>query len=89
MRQQATAFLWNSLGLAINPKNDIIVPIRYGIHFLGVQIFPDGTRLSARNWQRAKTRLKVRNAASYTGLVAQHGTYTQQRELNWIISKII
>lgn len=89
IRQMAMVFLRDTLGLVINRKNDIIVPVRYGVHFLGVHIFPDGTRLTPRNWQRLKQRLNTRNIPSYYGLALQNENDKRQREFNWLVTRLL
>ncbi|MDD2758608.1 MAG: hypothetical protein PHD72_04585 [Patescibacteria group bacterium] len=84
LREKIVEFLKKSLGLEINRKNDIILPVRRGIHFLGVEIYSTGRRLKAKIWRRAQTRLNQRNTASYYGLVKQH--YNKHlKKYNWLI----
>ncbi len=85
MRFQAIEFIQIELGLEINRRNDIIVPAKRGIHFLGVDIFPQGRRLKRRNWQRAVARINPTNAASYHGFVGQHSQEKRIKEFDWII----
>lgn len=87
LRGKIIFFLRNSLGLEINPRNDIIIPVRKGVHFLGVEIYPTGRRLKAKNWQKAKNKLNQRNVASYYGLVSQN--YQKKlKYFDWLITKI-
>ena len=87
LKQRAITFLQENLGLAINRKNDIIVPVKRGVHFLGVEIFPTGRRLKYRNWQRLRTRLAYHNISSYHGLVRNHGNKKQMTYFDWLIIK--
>ena len=87
MRAQITRFLKNSLGLEINRRNDIILPMRRGIHFLGVEIYPTGCRLKTKNWYRVQSKLNQRNAASYHGLIKQHSK-KKLEQFDWLITKI-
>lgn len=73
------------LRLEINLKNDIIIKARWGLKFLGVEIFPSGRRLNKRNWDKAKTKLRLQNISSYGGLVKQHSKIKKVKEFNWII----
>lgn len=86
IRQQAILFLKNFLGLEINPKNDVILKVRYGIKFLGVEIHPTGRRLRAKTRKRIKTKLNHKNIASYYGLVKQHDI-KKIPYFNWLIAK--
>lgn len=83
-----TKFIEAKLKLEINPKNDIIVKARSGLHFLGVEIFPKGRRLKKRNWQRAEERLNVQNVASYKGLIDKHSNKKSKKYFNWVISQL-
>lgn len=87
MRAQTIIFLKNVLGLEINHKHNIILPVRKGIHFLGVEIYPTGRRLKAKNWHRVQSNLNRQNVASYYGLIKQH----QKKKIkyfDWLITKI-
>lgn len=88
-RKRGTTFLKEVLDLSVNPKNDIIIRIKQGIYFLGVEIFPSGRRLRKRNWHRASTRVNARNIGSYWGLVSQHSTVRQQKQFDWILAETI
>lgn len=87
LREKTIFFLKNFLGLEINRKNDIILPMRHGIHFLGVEIYPTGRRLKAKNWCRVQNKLNQRNVASYHGLVKQHSK-KKLKHFDWLITKI-
>ena len=87
LRHLAIEFLKNNLRLEINPKNDIIIPVRRGACFLGTKMYPTGRRLKARSWRRAVNRLNSRNAASYHGLINQH--YCKKiKYFDWLISNL-
>ena len=87
LRVKTAIFLKNSLGLEINRRNDIILPVSRGIHFLGVEIYPTGCRLKAKNWHRIQSRLNQLNIASYYGLVRQYQP-NKLKYLDWLITKI-
>ena len=83
-RVESIKFLNEVLKLKINSKNDIIVPARRGLYFLGVEIFPKGRRLKNRNLQRARSRLDIKNMASYRGLIRKHSK-GKLTEFDWTI----
>lgn len=85
IREEVAKFLNEKLRLDINAKNDIIVKVKWGIRFLGVEIFPNGRRLNKRNWRRVKSRLNLANIPSYSGLVGKHNKEKRIKEFNWII----
>ena len=84
IKRQATVFLHNALKMEINRKNDIIVPCRNGLHFLGVEIYPTGRKLKKSVWQSLNKKLDLKNAASYSGLVSQHDC-KRTGFLSWMI----
>jgi len=86
MHDLTILFLKDSLGLVINHKNDIILPVRRGAYFLGVEIYPTGRRLKKRIWQQAQARLNERNISSYSGLIKQNFT-KKIPYFNWLITK--
>ncbi|OGI81986.1 hypothetical protein A3I25_02530 [Candidatus Nomurabacteria bacterium RIFCSPLOWO2_02_FULL_42_17] len=73
------------MNLRINPKNDIIIKPKQGIHFIGVDIFPLGRRLKKRNWKKVIDNLEEKNFSSYLGLVKKHSSRKKIREINWRI----
>jgi RNA-directed DNA polymerase len=82
-RKLAINFLRDQLKLTINDKNDIIVKTKLSIHFLGVEIFPKGRRLSKRNWNRIIGRMNEENYASYWGLSRKHCNLKKRKFLGW------
>lgn len=82
-RKIVVAFLKQSLRLEIHDKNDILVKVRQGIHFLGVDIFPSGKRLRKRALLRSQQNLNPKNYASYHGLIHQHGNQKLKTKFNW------
>lgn len=80
-------FLSERLDLEINPKHDIIIPVRRGARFLGVEIYPTGWRLKKKIWQRAQKKLNCQNIASYHGLIKKN--YNKKiTNFNWLILKL-
>lgn len=79
------SFLNAKMNLRINPKNDIIIKPKQGIHFIGVDIFPLGRRLKKRNWKKVIDNLEEKNFSSYLGLVKKHSSRKKIREINWRI----
>ncbi|MBM2820605.1 MAG: RNA-directed polymerase [Candidatus Berkelbacteria bacterium] len=88
-KKLAVEFLSKNLMLQINTKNDIIVKAKQGIHFLGTEIYPNGRRLSKRNWHRALSRLSIGNYSSYWGLIQKNSDLSKRRILNWKILTLI
>ncbi|MEK7103732.1 MAG: RNA-directed DNA polymerase, partial [Patescibacteria group bacterium] len=83
IRNTIQEFLYTALHLAINPKNDIIIPVKEGIHFLGTRIYPWGIALNRRNRKKIIRRLDTSNVSSYGGLIRAWGTKQEGREFMW------
>jgi hypothetical protein len=84
-RKKVEFFLAENLHLKINEKSDIIIRAKLGLHFLGVDIFPQGRKLRKRNWRRATEKLNYDNFASYGGLVKKHCNSKKVKMYQWII----
>ena len=82
-REKIIGFLRCELRLEINPKHDILIPVRHGLRFLGVEIFPSGRRLNTRNRKRIETNLRIENISSYRGLLGQHELAKRIRRFDW------
>ena len=87
MRDASVRYLNTTLGLEINSKADRVKPVRHGMHFLGVNIFAAGKVVDQRNGLRAQQRVTERNAASYYGLINQHGSRKYVKVFDWIIGQ--
>lgn len=85
IKEETAKFLKERLRLEINAKSDIMLKIKQGIRFLGVEIFSKGRKLNKRNWRRAKSRLQLTNIPSYSGLVKKHSKEKRIKEFNWIV----
>lgn len=75
----------DTLGLKINSKNNVVLPVKRGLYFLGVKIYPTGRRLKEKILKRARERLGLKNIASYSGLIKQHSKEKIIKEFNWQI----
>lgn len=89
MRNTLIAFLSEKLKVKIHTKNNIIIPAREGVHFLGCDIFPTGRRLKKRVYNRILERLNIANSSSYRALVLQHGTKHMTKWVDWNIVNIL
>lgn len=82
-QQRVTEFVTSDLRLQLHKSNNVIIPARLGIKFLGVELFPAGRRLNRRNWDRALSRTNLVNNASYHGLVSSHSTPKHRKQYAW------
>lgn len=84
-----TQFLTDHLLLKINPLHNHIQPVNNKLAFLGVEIWPNGRRLSPRIIRRIDERIDMSNATSYYSLVKYHQpTRYQKRFMHKIIDLI-
>ncbi len=81
----ATKWLASSLFLKVHEKNNIVIPVKHGIHFLGHQIYPT-SNISIDHAMRRKVMQKIdhRNAGSYK---AMHLPYKLAKQLPWFLVK--
>lgn len=86
-QKMAVTFLKDHLKLEINSKNDIFVRAKQGIHFLGVEIYPKGRKLSRRNWQKIIKKMNQENYSGYWGIVHKHCGLKKKHCLDWEIIK--
>jgi len=68
-REAGKIYLDQQLHLSMNPKNDIILKPKKGLHFLGHKIYPNSP-ISVDNYMMKKidSNLNSRNIASYKAL---------------------
>lgn len=87
-RERAAVFLRQALQLGLHPRNDLIVPIRRGVRFLGQEMFPKGRRLVRRTRRRWEERLRLGNIASYHGLVRNLRSAKVMRLFHWKVFQL-
>jgi hypothetical protein len=79
----ATDWLGNTLSLQVHRKNNVVLPVRAGLHFLGHTIHPDSSPSVDRTMLRKIERdIGYRNFASYQAMALPH-RYAKQ--LPWRI----
>lgn len=83
-QELGSAFLAESLKLTMHATNNIVVPVRRGLHFLGLNLFPQGRSIQDKTWKRVKRRLADNNRSSYFGLVQNMGNKKQKKEFKWL-----
>jgi hypothetical protein len=72
IKNRVTNFIEQDLKLIVNKRNNILVPVRRGIHFLGCDIYPTGRRLRKKMYARIDERLNLTNCSSYRSLILTH-----------------
>ena len=83
IRAESKDFLIKELFLSINPRVDVIKPVRTGISYLGVDLWPGGRRLDKDAKNKMNNSLNARNVASYKSLLTHHQSIKQIRRFDW------
>jgi hypothetical protein len=81
-RLTASSFLYDSLGLTVNSKNDIVVPSGSGLRFLGHVITSYGAVVDKFTTKSILQKLSWRNAASYRSLALVE---SEKARMDWIL----
>lgn len=81
---KGSEFLDSRLKLTIHSSNNIVIPAKRGLYFLGMVLFPTGRYIQKRTWDRIQRRLNSSNVASYHGLVKGMGSKRQKKDFKWI-----
>lgn len=89
LRKHLITFLDQELKLSIHKTNNIVVPVRRGVHFLGCEIYPTGKRLRKSIYNRIRMRLNFNNIASYRSLLLNHSKKDYVKWLDWRVSDIL
>lgn len=82
LRRQATDFLASQLYLAVNPKNDVIVPPGAGLHFLGHAVTSSYIVVDRHTTAAVLQKSHSRSVASYKALLLAN---TPKRQLDWLL----
>ncbi|HEX6977625.1 MAG TPA: reverse transcriptase/maturase family protein [Patescibacteria group bacterium] len=88
-KEAVTLYITNELKLTVHKTNNIIIPTRQGIHFLGCDIYPNGRRLRKKMYPRIKKRLNLANLSSYRSLILTHDKEKDVKWIDWNIANII
>jgi hypothetical protein len=83
IRLSSIEFLHKELSLTVNPKIDCASKVHKGVSYLGVDIWPNGTRLQPSVQKRIQDRITLQNAASYRSLVFSYQKTRRLKELDW------
>lgn len=89
IKEKCAQFLKEELKLTIHPVNNIIIPAKRGIHFLGCKIYPTGRKLLPKIYPRIKRRLNLCNIASYRSLILAHEKKKMIKWFDWATLRIL
>ena len=81
-RTAAINFLSESLGLTINPKNDVVAASKTGLKFLGHAITKGYAIVDKHTTKSVLNKLDWHNAASYRSLALVRGA---KASVDWIL----
>ncbi len=83
LRTTSIRFLKEKLHLSINAKSDRIMKAKHGLRFLGMVMWPFGSKLNNRNLKRIYERVNHSNVSSYHGLMKQHASLKKRKQFTW------
>lgn len=83
IRLKATQFLDETLKLHLSQKLDILTPTRKGITYLGIDLWPNGKRITKATQARVHRKLKPDNFTSYDALVQQFSSKRSIKRFYW------
>jgi retron-type reverse transcriptase len=89
MRELAKGFLNTELGLNIHPTMNLIKPVRAGVSYLGIDLWPNGRRVDAPARLKLYANLSFHNVSSYKSLLAHHYSGKHIVRFEWVVSKVI
>ncbi len=73
-----TEFLKQKLQLPLHSKNNLTLPVKRGIHYLGVVHYPNSRTLSPAMFQYIQDKTSLKNQDSYINYVNQYGNRKQK-----------
>ena len=80
IRRRTIAFLKDTLYLAVNPKNDVIVPVHAGLHFLGHVVTRSYVVVDRHTTRAVLGKATGHSIASYKSLLLAK---TPKNQLDW------
>jgi hypothetical protein len=89
IRLQAVEFLATELRLTVHKDIDIITPVKRGVSYLGIDMWPTGRRLDSDAQNKVKQNLNVRNVSSYKSLISHHQPNRYIKRLEWAMRGLI
>jgi RNA-directed DNA polymerase len=83
IRERAKQFLECDLKLRLSKKLDILVPVQHGIMYLGLDLWPNGSRITGQTIARADTKINNENFASYEALIRTFSSDRRLKQFYW------
>jgi len=83
IQRQATMFLTDVLKLTLSPKLNMVQPVYKGITFLGVDMWPNGKRITGETRRRVEQKLSPINYPSYDALIRAFSNDHTVKKFYW------
>lgn len=85
----AEDFLYRDLGLNLHKDINIIAPVRKGVSYLGIDLWPNGRRIDKDARHKMNKNLNARNVASYKSLISKHQSVKHVTRFEWRVADIL
>jgi len=82
LRDEANNYLQTELNLTLNPKNDVIVPAKSGLKFLGHDVTARSSIVDKHTTKNILPKINSRNISSYRSLFLEEQV---KKQLDWIL----
>jgi len=89
IRHRAIDFLGEELKLTISHRLDMLRPVRDGVTYLGIDIWPNGHRITKSTQTRVRLKIDSSNFSSYEALVRQFSNEHSLKKFYWETLDII
>lgn len=89
MISRGKEFLDKELGLSLNKKINLVLPVRKGVSYLGVDLWFKGRRIDKDAVIKMKNNLSLGNVSSYKSLISKHESSKKIARFEWVVSDLI
>lgn len=83
IRRDAIAFLSETLKLKVSQKLDMLRPVRNGVTYLGVDLWPNGHRITKATQARVRHKVKPGNFSSCDAFIRQFSSERSIKRFYW------
>lgn len=77
-QSQGKAFLEDELLLTLHARNNVVIPVRKGVRYLGITTYATSETLSLKAFEDVKSKISRRNYTSYLTYVKRYGNQKQR-----------
>lgn len=82
-------FLDKELGLSLNNKINLVLPVRKGVSYLGVDLWSNGRRIDNDAVIKMKNNLSLGNVSSYKSFIDKHESPKKIARFEWVVSDLM